>query len=207
MQAFPYILPLAAHGVDQCVLFDLFAYLFATICYCTIFSGNPLSEAKTQRKTTGTWEKWPKLGWRHMHIQIHGQEQGKKYEIIEEAGYRVERQIFQCFWVHLLFVINLLLDLFSRALAHVAFVKIYSTHDFLYSMFETCANKYQTKTYSTESLQAVRKAWTSSIISIYVGWTQPLYIPLPYMSNCQNSRILRYVLAGHWFSESAKNWG
>lgn len=103
----------------------------------------------------------------------------KMIEIIEEAGYRVETQIFQCFWVHLLFVINLLLDLFSRALAYVAFVEIYSTHDFLYSVFETCANKYQTKIYSTESLQAVRKAWTSSIISIYVGWTQPLYIPLP----------------------------
>lgn len=56
----------------------------------------------------------------------------KIIEIIEEAGYRVERQIFQCFWVHLLFVINLLLDLFSRALAYVAFVEIYSTHDFLY---------------------------------------------------------------------------
>ena len=27
------------------------------------------------------------------------------------------------------------------------------------------------------------------------------------MSNRQNSRILRYVLAGHWFSESAKNCG
>ena len=28
-----------------------------------------------------------------------------------------------------------------------------------------------------------------------------------YMSNRQNSRILGYVLAGHWFSENAKNWG
>jgi hypothetical protein len=26
-----------------------------------------------------------------------------------------------------------------------------------------------------------------------------------YMSNRQNSWILKYVLAGHWFSESAKN--
>ena len=26
-----------------------------------------------------------------------------------------------------------------------------------------------------------------------------------YESNRQNSRILRYVLAGHWFSEDAKN--
>jgi hypothetical protein len=31
------------------------------------------------------------------------------------------------------------------------------------------------------------------------------YDSIVYMSNRQNSLILRYVLAGHWFSESAKN--
>ena len=30
---------------------------------------------------------------------------------------------------------------------------------------------------------------------------------IQHMSNRQNSRILGYVLAGHWFSENTKNWG
>ena len=33
-----------------------------------------------------------------------------------------------------------------------------------------------------------------------------VYIYIYNMSNRQNSQILRYVLAGHWFSGSAKNW-
>lgn len=68
-------------------------------------------------------------------------------------------------------------------------------------VFETCANKYQTKTYSTESLQAVRKVWTSSIISIYVGWTQPLYIPLPYMEDSNAIRNLIQTLWRVWVSD------
>jgi hypothetical protein len=43
--------------------------------------------------------------------------------------------------------------------------------------------------------------WQTNI----TNWKITIYSEFSYMSNRQNSRILKYVLAGHWFSESAKN--